>query len=263
MQPSELVKISMILLIADHLARTAPPRHWLRDFLRSPAGVGFALCVVIVAQHDLGSALVVGSIILGMYISAGTSPKLLAQTIGPAFALVILSIISLPFRRQRFLAFLDPWEDPHGPGYQLVQALVAIGSGGVFGVGLGHSVEKIHYLPEAHTDMIFSIVAEELGLLGVAIVLFAFTSLAVVGGRIAVRAEDRFHSLLAVGLTILLCVQAVINLGGVVGLLPLTGVPLPLVSYGGTGLIVMLFCLGLLANVASAPATDSPAEPAR
>ncbi len=171
-------------------------------------------------------------------------------------ALVVLSILTQPWRRQRFLAFIDPWADPHGPGYQLVQALVAIGSGGVFGVGLGHSVEKIHFLPEAHTDMIFAIIGEELGLVGVAIVVVSFVSLAVVGMRVAVRANNRFNALLAAGITIMLCGQAALNLSGVVGVMPLTGVPLPLVSYGGSSLIVMLGALGLLANIATA-STDA------
>lgn len=250
LQPSEIVKIAVVVYVADHLSRTMPPVHWLRDFLKSPGGVGLGAAALVFVQKDLGTAMVIGGVVLILYMLAGTSWRLLAQVVGPGIALVVLGILSEQYRRERFLAFIDPWAQPHGTGYQLVQALIAIGSGGIFGVGLGHSVQKIHFLPEAHTDMIFSIVAEELGLVGVAIVLLGFISIAVVGTRIAMRAQDRFNALLAAGLTAMLCVQAILNLGGVVGALPLTGVPLPLISYGGSNLLVSLMSLGLLANIA-------------
>ena len=252
LQPSEIVKLALVIYLADHLARTPAPRHWWRDFLKSPGGVALVLAAIIFIQRDLGSAMVTGALVLVLYMLSGTNWRLLAGTVGPGIALVSIGILSEEYRRERFLAFLDPWADPHGPGYQLVQALIAIGSGGPFGVGLGHSVQKIHFLPEAHTDMIFSIVAEELGLVGVLVVLVAFAALAIVGVRIALRASDRFTSLVAAGLTFILCGQATLNLAGVVGVLPLTGVPLPLVSYGGSNLLVSLTALGLLANIAVA-----------
>ncbi len=261
MQPSEVVKIAVILYLADFLAYARYPVHWLNDFVKSPGGVGLFAAGVVFIQKDLGSALVIGSVVLSMYMLAGTSWRLLLRVVGPAIALVVLGILSEEYRRERFLAFINPWADPHGTGYQLVQALIAIGSGGVFGVGLGHSVQKIRFLPEAHTDMIFSIVSEELGLIGAAVVLFSFLAIAVVGTRIAMKATSRFYALVAAGLTAMLCLQAAINLGGVVGVLPLTGVPLPLVSYGGTNLLVTLASLGLLANVATAGQHDASAHP--
>jgi cell division protein FtsW len=267
MQPSELVKVGVMVMIADHVASAPTPRHWMRDFYRSPAGVGLFLAGVIEMQHDLGTAMITAGTLLGLYVLAGTDWRFLMRAVGPVVALGLLSIVSEPFRRARFLAFLNPWHDPTGPGYQLVQGLVAIGSGGVFGVGLGHSVEKLHYLPEAHTDMIYAIIAEELGLVGIAIVLVGFAALGVVGMRIAARASDRFASLLAAGITMMLCGQALLNLTGVTGVMPLTGVPLPLISYGGSSLIITLASLGLLANIAVAGTHDAPgargaAEPA-
>jgi cell division protein FtsW len=256
MQPSELVKIAVIVYVADHLARTRPPRHWLNDFVKSPGGISLGAAALVFMQRDLGTALVIGTVAMSLYVLAGTNWRLLARVIGPGIGLVILGILGEEYRRERFLAFLNPWADPTGNGYQLVQALIAIGSGGVFGVGLGHSVQKIRFLPEAHTDMIFSVVVEELGLVGVAVVLFGFVALAVVGTRIALKASNRFNALIAAGLTSMLCLQAVINLGGVVGVLPLTGVPLPLISYGGTNLLVTLASLGLLANIATAGHAD-------
>ncbi len=257
MQPSELVKIAVIIYLADHLASSRPPVHWLNDFLKSPGGVCLGAAALVFLQRDLGTALVIGAVVLAMYMLAGTNWRLLVRVVGPGLALVAIGILGEEYRRERFLAFINPWAQPHGTGYQLVQALIAIGSGGVFGVGLGHSVQKIRFLPEAHTDMIFSIVAEELGLIGVAIVLFGFLAIAVVGTRIALKASNRFNALVAAGLTSMLCLQAAINLGGVVGVLPLTGVPLPLVSYGGTNLLVTLVSLGLLANIATAGHTDA------
>jgi len=252
LQPSEFVKLALVLYLADHLARVPPPIHWMRDFIRSPGGVGLLLVGVIFIQRDLGSAMVTGGMIVALYVLAGTSWRLIGSVVGPGTALIVLGIVSEEFRRERFMAFLNPWADPQGPGYQLVQALIAIGSGGVFGLGLGHSVQKIHFLPEAHTDMIFAIVVEELGLVGVIAVLGGFCALAVVGTRIALRAGSRYEALLAAGLTATLCGQAALNVAGVVGALPLTGVPLPLVSYGGSNLLISLTALGLLANLAVA-----------
>lgn len=263
MQPSELVKLATIIFVADFLATHSPPKHWYRDFVKSPGGLALGLSGIIFVQHDLGTAMVTAGVTLAMYMLRGTDWRVLFAVVGPAVILVGIGILATPFRRQRFLAFLDPWADPQGPGYQLVQGLIAIGSGGPFGVGLGHSVEKIFYLPEAHTDMMFSIVAEELGLFGVAVVVVSFMSLCVVGFRIAVKAGTKFESLLAAGLTSALCGQAVLNIAGVVGVLPLTGVPLPLVSYGGSSLIITLTSLGLLANIAvsSHVTQDTPTSP--
>ena len=251
LQPSEPLKLGVLLMLADHLSRSQPPLHWMRDLVRSPGGVALGLAGAVVAlQSDLGSGLVIGSTTLVLYMLAGTRWSVLWRTIGPGVALVVLSIVTEPFRRERFLAFLDPWAHPQAGGYQLVQALIAIGSGGPFGVGLGHSVQKITFLPEAHTDMIFAIVVEELGLFGVALVVGCFVVLAAVGARIAMRARTRFSALLAAGITAMVVGQAVVNIAGVTGGMPLTGIPLPLVSYGGSSMLMTLMALGLLANIA-------------
>lgn len=252
LQPSEPLKLAVCALVAAHLARVAPPRHWMNDFLRSPGGAALALAGALVAlQSDLGSGLIVGGVTIVLYVLAGTRWRVLWRVIGPGIALVALSILTEEFRRERFIAFLDPWAHPVGTGYQLVQALLAIGSGGPFGVGLGHSVQKLTFLPEAHTDMIFAIIVEELGLIGVTLVIGSFAVLAAVGARIAIRARTRFSALLAAGITAMVVGQAIINLCGVTGLMPLTGIPLPLISYGGSSLIITLAALGLLANVAT------------
>ena len=251
-QPSELIKLSVIIYVSAYLARARPPVHWMNDFVKSPGGVALFMAIVVFAQKDLGTSIVIAGTVMTLYMLAGTNPRLLMRVIGPGIALIGLGILSEPYRRDRFLAFLNPWHDSSGTGYQLVQGLISIGNGGVFGVGLGHSVQKAMFLPEAHTDMIFAITAEELGLFGVAAVLLGFLSIAIVGTRIALKADTRFNALLAAGLTTALVGQAIINLGGVVGVLPLTGVPLPLISYGGTNLLVSLTALGLLANIATA-----------
>jgi cell division protein FtsW len=252
LQPSEPLKLAVCALVAAHLARTPPPDHWFNDFVKSPGGAALLLAGLLVGlQSDLGSATVVAGTTLVLYVLAGTSWRLLWRTVGPAVALVAFSIIAEDYRRQRFLAFIDPWANPEGGGYQLVQALLAIGSGGPFGVGLGHSVQKITFLPEAHTDMIFAVIVEELGLFGVVLVLGSFAVLAAVGARIAMRARTRFSALLAAGITAMVVGQACINVAGVTGVMPLTGIPLPLVSYGGSSIIVTLVALGLLANIAT------------
>jgi cell division protein FtsW len=252
LQPSEPLKLAVCALLAAHLATHRPPLHWFNDFVKSPGGASLGLAALLVGmQNDLGSGLVIGSVTIVVYVLAGTRWKLLWRTIGPALALVVLSIVTEEYRRERFLAFIDPWKSPYGDGYQLIQAQLAIGSGGPFGVGLGHSVEKIAFLPEAHTDMIFAITVEELGLVGVVLVLGSFAVLAAVGARIAMRARTRFSALLAAAITAMIVGQACVNIAGVTGLMPLTGIPLPLVSYGGSSIIVTLASLGLLANIAT------------
>lgn len=250
LQPSEIVKLALVIYLADHLARTPAPRHWWRDFLKSPGGVALVLAAIIFIQRDLGSAMVTGALVLVLYMLSGTNWRLLAGTVGPGIALVSIGILSEEYRRERFLAFLDPWADPHGPGYQLVQALIAIGSGGPFGVGLGHSVQKIHFLPEAHTDMIASVIGEELGLIGIVLLIAFYLCFAWAGLRIALACHDPFGKAVAAALTALICGQAAINLAAVFGLLPLTGITLPFVSYGGSSLVVSLIAVGILLNIA-------------
>jgi cell division protein FtsW len=162
----------------------------------------------------------------------------------------LLAIWIEPYRRARVFSFLDPWSDAQGAGFQIVQATIGIGSGGITGAGLGEGVGKVSYLPEAHTDMIFAVIGEELGLIGAALVIGAFALLAVTGFRIAMRCQDPFGKLLAAGITALVCGQAAINLAAALGIAPLTGIPLPFVSYGGSSLVVLLTGVGVLLNIA-------------
>ena len=156
-----------------------------------------------------------------------------------------------PYRRERFFSFLDPWSDPQDSGFQIIQALIGLGSGGIFGDGLGQGVQKIFYLPEAHTDMIFAIIGEELGLIGTAAVILAYAAFAWAGLRVALSCKDAFGKRLAAALVILVCGQAAINLAAVLSLAPLTGIPLPFVSYGGSNLVVQLASVGILLNIAA------------
>jgi cell division protein FtsW len=162
----------------------------------------------------------------------------------------MVAIWAEPYRRARVFSFLDPWSDAQGSGFQIVQAMIGIGSGGITGEGLGEGVQKVLYLPEAHTDMIFAVVGEELGLVGSALVICGFAAFAFAGFRIALRCRDPFGKLLAAGLTALVCAQATINLAAVLGIAPLTGIPLPFVSYGGSSLVVLLAGVGILLNIA-------------
>ena len=172
----------------------------------------------------------------------------------------MLAIWFEPYRRARLFSFLNPWHDPQGAGFQVVQAMIGLGSGGIFGVGIGHGVVKIFDLPEAHTDMIFATIGEELGLVGTAAVILAYAAFGWAGFRIALACPDPFGKLLAAGLTVLICGQAAINLAAVLAIAPLTGITLPFVSYGGSSLIVALAATGILLNIGSADAVERQAR---
>jgi cell division protein FtsW len=208
-------------------------------------------CLLLMVQPDLGTAMVVAFTVGALLIAAGAKMRHLAIIVGIAAFLILLLILLEPYRRARLFAFLDPWADPQGNGFQIVQSMIAIGSGGLFGVGLGESVQKIFYLPEAHTDMILAIVGEEVGVLGIGVLVSLYGMIAYAGLRAAKAARERYTALLAAGLTSLILVQATLNLFAVMGLAPLTGVPLPFMSYGLTNLVVLLAGMGLLLNVAS------------
>jgi len=185
-----------------------------------------------------------------MLLVAGTPGRTLGAGLGIVGTLGLLAVWLEPYRRARLFSFLNPWQDAQGAGFQTVQAMIGLGSGGIFGVGLGQSVQKTNYLPEAHTDMIFAIIGEELGLVGAAAVIAAYCAFAYAGLRIALTCKDPFGKRLAAGLTALVCGQAAINLSAVMGLAPLTGIPLPFVSYGGSSLVVTLASVGILLNIA-------------
>jgi cell division protein FtsW len=248
-QPSELAKLGLALWVAAFLARRPAPRT-LSELLR-PLGlvVGLAAGLILV-EPDLGTAIAIALMVTGMLVVAGTPSRVLAGGAGVAVTILLAAIWLEPYRRTRFLSFLDPWQDPDGAGFQSVQAMIALGSGGFLGVGLGESVQKVYYLPEASTDMIFAIVGEELGLLGSIGVIAAFALFGYAGFNIALRCREPFGKALATGLTALVCGQAAVNMGAVLGLLPLTGIPLPFVSYGGSSLVIGLASVGVLLNIA-------------
>jgi cell division protein FtsW len=248
-QPSELAKLALCIFAAVYLARRRAPQT-LGELAR-PIGMLTAIfCALILLEPDLGTTITICGMVLAIFLVAGVpfAPLMGASVI--AIAVGLLAIWVEPYRRARVFSFLDPWSDAEGSGFQIVQALIGIGSGGVAGAGLGEGVQKALYLPEAHTDMIFAVIGEELGLVGSALVIAAFATFAFAGFRIALRCRDPFGKLLAAGLTALVCGQAAVNLAAVLGIAPLTGIPLPFVSYGGSSLVVLLVSVGILLNIA-------------
>ena len=248
-QPSELAKLALCLFAAVYLARRRPPRT-LGELVK-PLGLLTAIfCGLILLEPDLGTTISLCGMMLAVFLVAGVPVRLLVAASLLAAAMGLLAIWVEPYRRARVFSFLDPWSDAQGSGFQIVQAMIGIGSGGFTGAGLGEGVGKISYLPEAHTDMIFAVIGEELGLFGSVLVIGAFAVFAVAGFRIALRCRDPFGKLLGAGLTALICGQAAINLAAVLGIAPLTGIPLPFVSYGGSSLVVLLAGVGILLNIA-------------
>jgi cell division protein FtsW len=248
LQPSELAKVALCVFGAAALSgRRHPPRDW-REAMR-PVGAAAALLCGLIVLTDLGSAIAVGMAAAAVLIASGAAAGALARLGLAAGALAGGMIAAEPYRMQRLTAFLHPGDRIGDAGYQLYEAKLALGAGGLFGVGLGQSVTKLSYLPEAHTDMIVPIVGEELGLLGVLGLLVAFGLFAWCGYSVALRAKDQFGKLLAAGLTTLIVGQALLNIGGTLGVLPFTGVPVPLISYGGTSLVATLAAIGLVLSV--------------
>jgi cell division protein FtsW len=250
-QPSELMKLALVLYGATLLAKRPSRVHDLHDLLKPLLLVVGAAILLVVTQPDLGTAMVIAFTTIALLLATGIPMRNLAIVCGAAFCAVVLYAIVKPYARARLTSFLDPWAHASGSGFQAVQGQIAIGSGGVFGVGPGQSVQKIFYLPEAPTDFILAVIAEELGAAGVCALLFLYGLIAYGGLRAAKGARSLQSALIAVGMTSLIVSQALLNVFAVLGLAPLTGVPLPFVSYGSSSLIVMLAAMGLLLNVAS------------
>lgn len=248
-QPSEFAKFALIIYLADFLAKR--PRD-ITDFWRglAPAlGIVGLFFVLVMLEPDLGTSLTLAGTAFLMLFAAGADLRHLGGLAATApFGVLALAYIDKE-RWSRITTFLDPWKDPQGEGYQIIQALLAFGSGGLFGVGLGRSRTKFFYLPERHTDMIFAILGEELGLIGAVLVLMLFFAFAWRGFRIAIQAPDRFTSLLAAGVTALITLQAAMNISVVTASIPSTGIPLPFLSYGGSSLLITLSGVGILLGV--------------
>jgi cell division protein FtsW len=261
-QPSELAKLALAIWAASYLTRKRPPRN-LKELWRPIGLLTAVFCALLLAEPDLGTAIAIMLMLAAMLLVAGTPVRTLGAGLGIAAAASLVAVWFEPYRRARLFSFINPWHDAQGAGYQTVQAIIGLGSGGIFGRGLGQSIEKANFLPEAHTDMIFAIIGEELGLVGATMVILAYAAFAYAGLRIALGCKDPFGKRLAAGLTVLVCGQAAINLAAVMGLAPLTGIPLPFVSYGGSSLVVGLASVGILLNIAGNAGARSASVPDR
>jgi cell division protein FtsW len=248
-QPSELAKVALILYAADLLARKPKRVRSLEGLMPFLLVVG-AAALLIVAEPDLGTTMVVAFAVAATLVAAGVRLRDLALIGAVLAGFALLMTVIEPYRMARLTGFLNPGADASGAGFQAAQAKIALGSGGLFGVGIGNGVQKAFYLPEAHTDMISAVIGEELGLIGILGVVGLFSLFGYAGLQIAKKAKDSYGKLLVAGLTSLVLVQATINLFAVMGLAPLTGVPLPFVSYGNSSLMTTLFAVGLILNVA-------------
>ena len=252
-QPSELVKLALVLYAARYLADNPRRVNGSRGpgaLLAPIAVVAGPACVLILLQPDMGTMLVVAFTIAALLIAAGTPKRHLLLFAGLAAVLVLVLIAAEPYQRARLTSFLHPWSSRSTAGFQAVQGQIALGSGGLFGVGLGKSVQKVFYLPEAQTDFVLAVIGEELGVMGIGLVVVLYGMIAYAGLRTARRAAGRYAKLLAAGLTSLILCQGILNIFVVLGLAPLTGVPLPFISYAPTNLCIMLAAVGLLLNVA-------------
>jgi cell division protein FtsW len=250
MQPAELAKLAMLLFVAGWLERRRDRLASLEEGVLPFLALLALITGLVMLERDLGTTMILAAIMLSQFLIAGSRKRHVALLV----AVVALSMAVLirvePYRFHRIMAFLNPWADPLNSGFQSIQSILALGSGGFFGVGLGQSIQKYQWLPFAHTDFIFAIVGEETGLLGTTAVLAAFALFTYRGYRIALRAPDLFGSLLACGVTTWITAQAVINIAAVTVTLPTTGIPLPFISYGGSSLAISLLAVGILMNIA-------------
>jgi cell division protein FtsW len=249
-QPSELMKLALAVFAADLLARRA-------DRVHEPSAVVVPVLVVlsiagilVLKQPDLGTALVLACITLALLYGGGVPLRPVLKVLAGVAVLALILGLAEPYRRERLLSFVNPFAHAQGSGYQVVQSLVGLGSGRLWGLGLAGGREKWGLLPNAHTDFIFSVIGEQVGMIGTLVVLGLFGALAWYGLKAASRAPDRFGALMAVAATCWITSQAVINIGAVIGLLPVTGIPLPFISFGGSSLVITMVAAGVLANVA-------------
>ena len=248
-QPAELAKLAVLLWTCAVLSRRPAPAT-LGELMKPVGIVVVAFGGLIVIEPDLGTTISLFVMVAGILLVSGVRFRLFALATSLALGAGLLAIWMEPYRRERVFSFLDPWKDAEGAGFQNVQAIIGLGSGGLTGEGLGQGIQKVNFLPEAHTDMIFAVVGEELGVVGSTLVIAAFAVFAWAGFRVALTCRDPFGKRLAAGITTLVCAQAAVNLAAVLGLAPLTGIPLPFVSYGGSSLLVLLASVGVLLNIA-------------
>jgi cell division protein FtsW len=248
-QPVELAKLALVVYLATFLARRRGDLETFRTGALPPLLVVGALAGLVLVQPDLGNCLTLIVLTFGLLFLAGSPIRHLAWVAAPAIPLMIVAVWMAPYRMRRITAFVDPWSDPRGSGFQIIQSWLALGNGGILGQGIGGSRQKLFYLPEAHTDFIFAILGEELGFLGAIAIVGLFAVLIWRGLRTGLRAPDAFGSYLALGITVLLATQTLVNLGVVTGLLPTKGLPLPFVSFGGSALLMTMLSTGMLLNI--------------
>jgi cell division protein FtsW len=248
-QPAELAKLALVVYLAAFLARKRGAMEDFRTGALPPLLVAGAMAGLVLAQPDLGNCLTLIALTFGLLYLAGSPIKHLAWVAAPAVPLLVMAVWMAPYRMRRITAFLDPWADPRGSGFQIIQSWLALGNGGLLGQGIGGSRQKLFYLPESHTDFIFAILGEELGFVGGLAIVALFAVLIWRGLRIGLRAPDAFGSYLALGITVLLATQTLVNLGVVTGLLPTKGLPLPFISFGGSALLMTMLATGVLLNI--------------
>jgi cell division protein FtsW len=250
MQPAELAKLAMLLFVALWLERRRDRLASLEEGVLPFLALLALITGLVMLERDLGTTMILAAIMLSQFLIAGSRKRHVVLLVSVVALSIAVLIRMEPYRFHRIMAFLNPWADPLNSGFQSIQSILALGSGGFFGVGLGQSIQKYQWLPFAHTDFIFAIVGEETGLLGTSAVLAAFALFTYRGYRIALRAPDLFGSLLACGVTTWITAQAVINIAAVTVTLPTTGIPLPFISYGGSSLAISLLAVGILMNIA-------------
>src|SRR6266852_2349691 len=256
-QPSELAKLVAIFFIAALLERRM---HRIDDVGYSLPPIAIVVpgfVALILPEPDFGTSISLMLIAAVMVFAAGLNYRYIIGAALAALPVLYIAVMGSAYRRRRTFAFLNPWDDPLGDGFQIIQSLIAIGTGGVWGKGLMNGVEKLFYLPEPHTDFIFSVISEELGLIGATAVVLCFSVVAWRGIRIALRAPDSFGALLVLGLTTMVAVQAFVNISIVLGLMPTKGIPLPFVSAGGSSLLINLVGMGILLNVSQHASTEA------
>ena len=255
-QPVELAKLAFVIYLARFLSRRGEAVQGFWGGAVPPAVIGGVLAALVLRQPDLGNSLTLLALAFTLLFLAGARPRHLLLLAAPALPLLAVAVYFAPYRWRRILAFLNPESDPRGSGFQIIQSFLAIGSGGLLGRGLGGSKQKLFYLPEPHTDFVFAVIAEELGLIGGVTVIALFMVLIWRGLRAGLRAPDRFGAYLALGLTTMLATEALVNLGVVTGSLPTKGLPLPFVSFGGSALFMTLLSTGILLNISQHGAAD-------
>ncbi len=258
LQPSELMKLSLVLFGADLVARRQPRPGNHRRVIGPLAIVAVGAGGLIMLQPDMGTALVMACITMALLFASGISMRPVLKVLGGGAAIAVVVAFAEPYRRQRLFSFLNPSAHASGSGYQVLQSLIGLGSGHLFGLGLGGGWNQFGSLPNAHTDFIYSVIGEELGIVGAVFVLALLVALAWFGLRAAEQAPDRFGAMLGIGLVAWIAAETFINIGAVVGLLPVTGIPLPFVSYGGSSLVITLGAAGMLVSIARASNNATP-----